>query len=209
VNKSRLHHANCGGEAVIHTRKLLNILGIRLSSLSALFFLVLCSSPFATAQAQKKVSAQHFVCNTGYTAEECRIAMDALRKVLVKYPAETLGEWTWVLVRSDDWKRLLRDRGFDPDSPAFSYLPARETFFDGALVVKSSSRGVELSAIWHMPIEDLLELAVRHEIAHAMCNERDELKANAAALGLKEGKPAACQPSLVANNRTDQRREGE
>jgi hypothetical protein len=123
------------------------------------------------ASAQTQARKQHFVCNTGYTPQECLVAMTVLRKALAKYPVDALGEWTWVVVRSVDWKRILLERGFDPNNPAFSYLPRRETFFDGSLVVKVSARGVELSGRWHMSIEDLLDLAIRHELAHALCNE--------------------------------------
>jgi hypothetical protein len=100
------------------------------------------------ARAQTQGSKQHFVCNVGYTPNDCLIAMTAFRKVLARYPAGDLGDWTWVLVRSEDWKRILLERGLNPDSPAFSYLPKRETFFDGSLVVGVSSRGAELSATW-------------------------------------------------------------
>ena len=114
-------------------------------------------------------------------------------KALARYPVEALGEWTWVLVRTEDWKQLLSERRFDPNHPAFSYLPKRETFLDGALVVRSSIRGVELSAIWHMAIEDLLDLAIRHELAHALCNDPDETKADRAAIALKNGTPLSCR----------------
>jgi hypothetical protein len=118
--------------------------------------------------------------------------MTVLRKTLKRYPVEALGEWTWVLVRTEDWKHLLSERRFDSNHPAFSYLPKRETFLDGALVVKTSVRGVELSAIWHMAIEDLLDLAIRHELAHALCNDPDETKAKRAAIALKNGTPLSC-----------------
>jgi hypothetical protein len=60
--------------------------------------------------------------------------MAVLRKVLTKYRADELGEWTWVLVRSADWKYFVTPRGIDPDSPALTYLPKRETFIEEALV---------------------------------------------------------------------------
>jgi hypothetical protein len=145
------------------------------------------------ASAQKQNPKQHFVCNTGYTAQECQAATAALRKAQARYPVDALGEWTWVLVRTVDWKQILTDRKFDTNHPAFSYLPKRETFLDGALVVRSSIRGAELSAIWHMPIEDLLDLAIRHELAHALCNDPDETKAERAAIALKNGTPLSCQ----------------
>src|ERR1700755_2711108 len=76
----------------------------------------------------------HFVCNPGYSVEPCRRQMEVLRGVLGRYPANWLGEWTWVLVRSEDWKPMKRRLRLDPDSPAFSYLGARRTFIEEALV---------------------------------------------------------------------------
>ena len=145
------------------------------------------------ASARKEAPKQHFACNVGYTPSECQVATTVLRKALAPYPVDALGEWTWVLVRTVDWKQILSDRMVDTNHPAFSYLPKRETFLDGALVVRSSIRGVELSAIWHMPIEDLLDLAIRHELAHALCNDRDETKADRAAIALKNGTPLSCR----------------
>jgi len=146
-----------------------------------------------TASAQKQAPKQHFACNVGYTPRECQVAMTVLRKTLERYHVEELGEWTWVLVRTKDWKQLLLERRFNPNHPAFSYLPKLETFLDGALVVRSSIRGVELSAIWHMAIEDLFDLAIRHELAHALCNDPDETKAERAAIALKNGAPLSCR----------------
>jgi hypothetical protein len=101
---------------------------------------------------------------------------------------DELGEWTWVLVGSQDWKRILFDRGFSPDrSPAFSVLPERETFFETALVTRVLFRGFQLSRFWHMPVQDLLDLAVRHELAHALCNDRNETKADRVARLLQTG----------------------
>ena len=150
------------------------------------------------ASPQKQSSKQRFVCNAGYTQQECQAATAVLRKAQARYQVDALGEWTWILVRTEDWKQLLSERRFDPNHPAFSYLPKRETFLDGALVVKTSIRGVELSAMWHMPIEDLLDLAIRHELAHALCNDPDETKAERAALALKNGTPLSCQVTVQA-----------
>jgi hypothetical protein len=145
------------------------------------------------ASAQKQAPKQHFACNVGYTPRECQVAATVLRKVLARYPVEALGEWRWVLVRTEDWKQILSERRVDPNVPAFSYLPKRETFLDGSLVVGASIHGTELSAIWHMPIEGLLDLAIRHELAHALCNDPDEAKADRAAIALKNGTPLFCR----------------
>jgi hypothetical protein len=152
------------------------------------------------ARAQGQATKQHFVCNVGYTSQECAVDMAVLRRALAKYPVEALEDWTWVLVRPEDWKRILLDRGFDPNNPAFSYLPARETFLDGALVAKVSSRGVELSELWHMSVEDLLDLAVRHELGHALCNEKGEAKADRVARLLHTGQAPTCEVQLAASS---------
>jgi hypothetical protein len=153
----------------------------------------LAAQTMGGSSAQNQPPKQHFVCNIGYTPRECQVAMTVLRKTLERYPVEALGTWTWVLVRSEDWKQLLSERRFDSNHPAFSYLPKRETFLDGALIVKTSVRAVELSAVWHMTIEDLLDLAIRHELAHALCNDRDETRAERAAIALKNGTPLSCR----------------
>jgi hypothetical protein len=147
----------------------------------------------SNASAQKQASQQHFACNVGYTPRECQVAATVLRKALARYPVKSLGEWRWVLVRTEDWKQILSERGVDPNVPAFSYLPKRETFLDGSLVVGASIHGAELRAIWHMPVEDLLDFAIRHELAHALCNERDESKVDRAAIALKNGTPLSCR----------------
>ena len=147
----------------------------------------------AHANAKTQPPAQRFACNVGYTPEECLQAETVLKKALARYPVEELGEWKWVLVRTEDWKQILSVRGFETNHPAFSYLPKRETFVDGALVVRRSIRGAELSAIWRMPVEDLLDLAIRHELAHALCNEYDESKTDRAATALKNGAPLPCR----------------
>jgi len=141
---------------------------------------------------------QHFVCNTGYSLSKCQADMAVLRKTLAKYPTAELGEWTWVLVRSADWKYIVMPRGIDPDSPAFTYLPKRETFIEEALVATVPQRMGELIWRWGMSTEDLLDLAVAHELGHALCNEHSEMKARRAAKALLGGKRPSCEVSLTA-----------
>ena len=152
------------------------------------------------ASTQKQAPRQQFACNVGYTPRECQVAATVLRRALARYPVEALGEWRWVLVRSEDWKQILSERRVDPNVPAFSYLPKRETFLDGSLVVGASIHGAELRAIWHMPVEDLLDFAIRHELAHALCNEGDESKADRGAIALKNGTPLSCRVIAPATN---------
>lgn len=160
---------------------------------------VLMVLPFAfsahplAAQTNARALKLHFACNVGYTPQECRVASTVVRKALARYPVEALGQWTWVLVRPEDWKQILSDRKLDPNVPAFSILLKRETFLDGSLVVRASIHTFELRAIWHMPVEDLLDLAIRHELAHALCNERNESKTDRASSALKNGAPLSCR----------------
>jgi hypothetical protein len=149
---------------------------------------------------------QRFVCNIGYSLSKCQADMAVLRKTLAKYPAAELGEWTWVLVRSADWKYIVMPRGIDPDSPAFTYLPKRETFIEEALVAIVPQRERELLVRWQMSTDDLLELAVAHELGHVLCNEASEAKANRAARTLLEGNPLSCKARLVATTRMEETR---
>jgi hypothetical protein len=136
---------------------------------------------------------QHFVCNTGYSPQQCHEQMGALRPLLDKYGADRLGGWTWVLVKSDDWKTLQRLHGMDPDSPAFTVLDRRVTFFEEALVSPVTVRRVELVRQWSLGMGDLLKLAVTHELGHALCNERNEKKADAYGEQLRKGQPVQCK----------------
>jgi hypothetical protein len=119
-----------------------------------------------------------------------------LRSVLDKYPAQALEPWTWVLVRSEDWKPILLARGLDSDSPAFSLLEKRETFIEEVLLtdmIYVQRRRVELLRKWQLPGDALLELAITHELGHALCNTREEAKADHYGQALREGKPAVCE----------------
>src|SRR5215472_993151 len=75
----------------------------------------------------------HFHCDVGYTVIDCEAQLRRLRDVLTPLELTRLGEWTWILVRSDDWKPILRRVGRDPDSPAFTILEKRQTFLEEAL----------------------------------------------------------------------------
>jgi len=102
-------------------------------------------------------------------------------------------------VRSADWKYVVTPQGIDPDSPAFTYLPKRETFIEEALVATVPQRMGELIWRWGMSTDDLLDLAVAHELGHALCNESSEMKARRSAKALQGGKRSSCEVSPTAN----------
>jgi hypothetical protein len=136
---------------------------------------------------------QKFVCNTGYKQKECDDEMAVLRKTLANYRASDLGEWTWVLVRSENWKQVLLARGLDPGVPALTVLDLRTTFFEEALVAGPTGRVSELMDIWHLGRQSLLDLAIRHELGHALCNNVSEGNAKRVANLLEEKKTITCQ----------------
>jgi hypothetical protein len=176
---------------------------VALYLIAAVFMLgqVKAQSPPPKLPQGEDSSHQHFVCHTGYTLEKCHADVAVLQKALAKYPVGHLGEWTWVLVRSEDWKGIVTPRGLNPDSPAFTYYPGKETFFEDALVAEVPRRRFTLQASWGMSIEDLLVYAIAHELGHALCNEWDEAKANRTAKLLRQGRPPSCEVNLQAKRR--------
>jgi hypothetical protein len=118
--------------------------------------------------------------------------MLVLRKALANYRASDLGEWTWVLVRSEDWKLILLAHKVDPGIPALTVLGARTTFFEEALVAGPSGRVSELMDMWHLGRESLLDLAIRHELGHALCNDASERKADRVAKLLEQKRTISC-----------------
>lgn len=153
----------------------------------------------ATAAHAGPIPAQRFVCNTGYTMPECIRQASALREALKPYHPERLGEWTWVLVKSADWKVILLSRGLNPDSPAFTVLEKRQTFLEEALFAQVPKRSAELLRFWSVPLDKMLDLAITHELGHAICNMQDEHLADDYGRQLREGKNAEC---VAAHNKS-------
>jgi len=145
---------------------------------------------------EDRLATQHFFCSTGYALDACREQIATLKTVVAKFPTEALGPWTWVLVRSQDWKQLTKMAGFSLDSPAFVSLDTRTTFVEEALVVRVPGRSTELIRRWGMGTTDLLNTAVAHEMAHALCHSRDEDKATRLAGRLEKNNPISCQSGL-------------
>lgn len=161
------------------------------------------SEPRTDEKPYRSAPTQQFVCNTGYSQKRCQEEMAVLRTALTGYPLAQLGDWTWILVRSEDWKAIGLPRGLDPDSPAFTFYPKRETFIEEALVTQVPERGRELLLKWNMGMTDLLDFAIRHELGHALCNDADERNANHVARLLERKKPISCP--AMPRPRRDQR----
>src|SRR5207245_534439 len=151
------------------------------------------SQPRTAGEPYLPTPAQKFVCNTGYSQTNCDEQVTVLRRALANYPVAQLGSWTWILVRSEDWKAIKLLRGLDPDSPAFTFYPKRETFIEEALVTQVPVRARELLLKWDMNRRDLLDLAVRHELGHALCNDANERNADRVARLLEQKKEISCE----------------
>jgi hypothetical protein len=160
------------------------------------------SHPRIPAEPSRSPHPQRFACSVGITLEECRQEMVVLRKTLANYRASDLGEWTWVLVRSENWKLILLARGLNPGIPALTALDARTTFFEEALVSGPAGRVSELMDIWHAGRDSLLDLAVRHELGHALCTEQNEQRADRVARLLEQKKPVACEGKTNAKQKS-------
>jgi len=166
---------------------------------AVLFATAIPSQAEITGESQRFPSARHFVCDKGYTLKQCDEELVVLKKALAKYPIADLGEWTWVLVRSEYWRLTLLAQTLDPGIPALTDPAARATFFDDALVTGESGRLSELMAIWHMGRESLLDFAIRHELGHAFCSDANEMHAERVARLLEQKKPISCKAKVGAN----------
>jgi len=138
-------------------------------------------------------SGQEFVCVSPYTIPECKRQVSVLRPVLDRYHAELAGKWTWVLVRSEDWNQITTQLHLNPNSPAFSHLDMRQTFFEEVLLTPKPDRQMQLLEIWHIPFPEFLDVAVTHELGHALCHEPDEAKADRAGQRLRRSQPGICE----------------
>lgn len=146
------------------------------------------------ANPEARLATQHFFCNIGYTQDACLQQIATLKNVVAKGPTETLGEWTWVLVRSQDWKPLMKMVGLHQDSPAFTCLEKRTTFVEEALVARvSGGRAGELISRWRLGMTELLNLAVEHEMGHALCSTLDEDKAKHVVDLLEQNRALSCR----------------
>ena len=145
-----------------------------------------------TAAYSDTTPKQKFVCNTGYSVPDCIRQISALREALKPYRPERLGAWTWVLVKSADWKAILLPRGLSTDSPAFTVPDKRQTFLEEALFVRVPNRSAELLRFWSVPLDKMLDLAITHELGHAVCNMQDEHIADSFGKQLREGRNAEC-----------------
>ena len=147
------------------------------------------------------LSSQEFHCHTGYSLAQCQKDILALKRALAHYPIQALGHWTWVLVRSQDWKPISKILRLNPNSPAFTALELRETFLEEALFLHDPLRTSELMEEWQRSMPKLLELAVTHELGHSFCAETNEAAADHFGEELRNGRLMPCRISKEAKRK--------
>jgi len=142
-----------------------------------------------TVQTTKNVQ---FFCTQEYNRDECHQHVLELRRVLIAYPLERLGMWSFALVPSDRWKDLIRAVGGRTHSPAFTIFEQRMTVMDSSLFAATATRSAEFRRVFGVTGEALLELAVNHELGHGICQERDERRADDYGRELRQMKAVDC-----------------
>ena len=142
-----------------------------------------------TGQTNKSVQ---FFCTPDYNRDECRQHALELRRVLMTYPIEHLGMWSFALVPSYKWKDLVRVIGGSTASPAFTIFEQRTTVMESSLFSATATRGAEFLDRFGVAGEALLELAVNHELGHCVCRNQDERRADDYGHQLREGKTPDC-----------------
>jgi hypothetical protein len=155
------------------------------------------ATPTAASQHKSADSAslwhrQHFVCDTGYTQGRCHQQVEKLVQVLDRFVGEIPPDWTWVLVRQEDWREVIGKTGLNPHTPAFSTLARRETFLDESLFAPNAESAVDLLKTFGLPLNQMLELAVSHELGHAFCRDLRELEATRFSEQLRKNGVAQC-----------------
>jgi hypothetical protein len=171
-----------------------------------LFIFGLCGGNSLTNAAPRSAHAngfatQEFFCYTSFHRDECLERIVKLRGELLRYSAALPSHWTWVIVASEDWPMLVRKLHLDGHSPAFTALKARQSFLEGALFSPTPPRADELARTFGVPAGQLLSIAVRHELGHAICDEVSEVIAKRVAEQLRSGERVDCTHSL---NRADE-----
>jgi len=172
---------------------------------SSVLFAVLLASCVAQTQTLRVVPVYldttvpvpktiQFFCTQDYDRQACLRDSLALRWSLspYPYPLEGLRTWSFVLVPADDWKALVGSLGGDPVSPAFSIVDQRTTVMESSLFFPSPSRGKEFLQLFGELGNALLDLAVTHELGHAICQDTDERHADDFGRGLRDRKPVSC-----------------
>jgi len=143
---------------------------------------------------------QHLSCSSGYDREECEQHLTRLKTVLVQYPIDRLKGWNWIVVSSEEWQPLLRRLHLDSRSVAFSSVEQHTVVFEEALFLQHGARTAKLSHNLRVPVDELISMAVRHELGHVFCHSADENAADRVAEQLRKGEHHECGGNMKSLN---------
>lgn len=148
--------------------------------------------------------ARTIYCDASYSVAECSRQVEVLLRALRPYPTALAPNWKWVLVNAEHWKPLLTSFHLDSDSPAVTILDDDVTLLDESLIRPRAERAAELMNGFKIPLDQLLNLAVSHELGHAMCHETNEVRADQIGRDLRKkiavGEPLTASCLRPGNN---------
>jgi hypothetical protein len=136
-------------------------------------------------------------CSQNYDQRKCKMHTATLLRELRRYPVEKLGQWSFVLASTEEWRDMVRSLAGKPGSPAFTIVERRTTVFEEALFSAPADRRADLIRMFNTSGDDLLGLAVSHELGHAICAETDEHRADDYGRDLRAGKLPVCRQNRV------------
>jgi hypothetical protein len=131
-------------------------------------------------------------CANNYTSEKCAAHAAMLAAELTKYPVSQLKQWSFAVVPSDQWKQLVVTMKGNPDSPAFTVLENHTTLFESALFEPMASRAAVLFKAFGAQGVELLDVAITHELGHALCNDPNERRADENGQLIRANKRVVC-----------------
>ena len=156
--------------------------------------LAVSSSAFAWVKPgqDRDTNTQYLSCSFGYEREECEQHLVRLNTVLLRYPTEKLQNWSWIIVSSKEWQPLLHRLHLDNRSIAFSSVEQRIIVLEEALFLLHGPRAEKLARNFQVPTDQLVSMAVSHEMGHILCRDSNEEVAYRVAEELRNGKRAEC-----------------
>lgn len=138
-------------------------------------------------------AAIQFYCTEKYSRNDCQNDIFILRQKLGRYPLEKLGNWSFIVASNKEWEAMMTQLDLPADSPVFSALKGNMTVVSQTLFSGPVDRRAEMMKWFRVPLDQLLDLAVAHELGHALCRERDEGKASVYGEQLRAGQSPACR----------------
>lgn len=136
-----------------------------------------------------------FFCTEDYPHRACLDDVETLHQRLLRYPVEQLGQWVFVLATRNQSIAVQHLPDGSAETPAFTFINHRTTVMERDLFSATADRSSELVHAFGLAGSDLLELAISHELGHALCHEPDEHRADDYGRELRGGRIPSCSPS--------------